>query len=333
MGTEVNLSGLSSSTNSSIDGLKADVNSTIRDLESYLSSVTVYSDMPSSFLADVTKISFDGIDRAIDIIGDISYDLVETRELMPDSEDMEVTHTFNSPELDAIEGQLLSLISTAGTDNIKNISSCFLSDSDISTIESSYEKQRNIELNFKTSALDMYPTPDTVANTEWIRLRNSYSLKDFKKELYANLFELAQKTSDWVGKQAIHVEEIHADFTSSYNSLLNGLVDANIAAYHAEVKANIANLKNEITKRDAIVDINSMKAKQKTSETQLLVEQESARLTEYTRHYAGAMKNSLASLDTNIGISKAVSGSYKSMLSAHAQRYSGVVLGRQTSGD
>ncbi len=160
-------------------------------------------------------------------------------------------------------------------------------------------------------------------------LRNGYALTDYQKALYSQLFELAQKTMEWVNRQAINIEELHADFTSSYNSLLSKMVSANVAAYKAEAQANVMNLQNEIIKTDALVDVNKLKAVQKSSELDLQVKQETTRISMYTKHYAEAMRATLDNLDINVGVSRSVAVSYKAMLAAHSQRYSGIVLGRQ----
>jgi len=329
VGTEVDLIAFSSTIGSLINDLKSDMYSQVNDLERYLHSATVYGDMPANFLAAVTDISFDGIASATDILESAVLELVPTRDLMPNTEEMETGHTFISPQLDLMEDRLIALLNSSGTDTIKDISSAFLSDQDIAAIESAYYEYRQASLNMKTAILNRYATPDMQGNIDWIEIREQFALTDFQKELYSQLFEIAQSTTSWISKQAVAIEQMHADFTSSYNSLLNKLVAANVAAYKAEAEANISNLKNQIIKQDALVDINKMKADQKITEVDLKVKQEMARLSAYTQHYAQAMSSTLENLDINVGVSKAVAVAYKSILAAHSQRYSGITIGRQ----
>ena len=330
MATEVDLTSLSNATSDKITSIKSDVYSRLSELEGLLNSVAIYPDLPSYFFAELTDISFDEIQRAEDIISTVEFTPIPTRDLMPSGEDtMEKGHTFISPSLDNMENNLVSLLEAAGSDNIKDISAAFLSDDDISKIESSYFDYRQSVSNAYNSLMNKYITADTTPNIDWLMSRNEFIGNDFRKDLYSELFKLAQGTTSWIGKQAINIEELHADFTASNNSLLNKLVSANVAAYKAEVEANIAKLENDITEADARIDINNMKFKQKSGELSLQVRQENERRSAYSKDYATSMKVSTENLSTNVGISKAVASSYEAILASHSQRYSGVVLGRQ----
>lgn len=328
--TEVNLTQLGNNTGAEIDNLKRDVYSKISDLERFLRDVVTYPGMRKNFLAEVTDITFDGIKKAEDLISTVGYTPVPTRDLMPDSSSsMGKGHTFISPQLDNMENNLVSILVNAGSENIKDISSAFLSDADIAKIEQAYFEYREIAASKYNYLLGKYPTADMIGNMDWLNQKDVFIRNDFKKELYGELFRLAQGTTDWVGKQAIKIEDLHAKFTASYNSVLDKLVAANVAAYHAEVKANIAVLENDIAKANAEIDINTMRFEQRSGELSLSIRQEVARMGAYATNFSAAMSTSMVGLRSNVSTSKSVSDAYASVLASQTSRFSGVVLGRQ----
>jgi len=329
MASALQMSGQAAAVGAQIDGLRDDAYSHIRDLQGLNRSVTTYGSLYSSALAEATDISFASIEKAVSLIENITYETVPTRDLIGGNTSPDYGHVFLSTDLDTIEDKLLSIVASAGSDTVKDISAAFLSDTDIASMESAYLQFKASSLNRLTTILTTYPTADIASNIEWIGLRNAMGVSDFKKKLYVELFKVAQGTAEWAAKNVVNVEELHASFTASYNQFLSSMVDTNVATYKAEVSANIADFTNQIKKAGAEIDINKMKASEKEAELSLKVKQETSRESTYAKHYSSAMGNTLSSLEASIAASQSVAGSYKAILAAQSQRYSDIIIGRQ----
>lgn len=329
MASAIQMASQASHTGASIDSLKSDIDDQLRDLIEINRDITSYGALTSSFFAEVSDISFDNIDKAINIVENITYDTVPTRSLIDASTEPDYGHVFISPDLDIIEDKLIGLVSSAGSETLKDVSAAFISNANISSIEHAYMNFKRASLNRTTAIIERYTTQSTHANSTWLSDRKSMRESDFKRELYIALFEAAQGTARWAAKNATTIEDIHSSFTASYNSLLSSLVDANVKAYKAEVSSNIANFTAQIEKASAEIDINKMRAEGQQAELKLKVKQENARKDEYIKHYSSAMSSTLNNLDANIATSKSIALGYKATLAAHTQRYGDVVIGRQ----
>ena len=323
MASAIQMANQAAAVGAQIDDLRDDAYSHIRD------GVTTYGSLYSSALAEATDISFASIEKAVSLIENITYETVPTRDLIGGSTSPDYGHVFLSTDLDTIEDKLLSIVASAGSDTVKDISAAFLSDTDIASMESAYLQFKATSLNRLTTILTTYPTADMASNIEWIGLRNAMGVSDFKKKLYIELFKVAQGTAEWAAKNVVNIEELHASFTASYNQFLSSMVDTNIATYKAEVSANIADFTNQVKKVGAVIDINKMKASEKEAELSLKVKQETSRESTYAKHYSSAMGNTLSSLEANIAVRQSVAGSYKAILAAQSQRYSDIIIGRQ----
>ena len=109
MATEINMSSQGNAVGKDIDNLKSEVYSQIEKLKGINSTITMYSDYSSSFLADATDLTYDNVEKAVDIISDVTFDTVPTRDLLGSSEEPNYGHTFNSSEI------AISLFSKAPT--------------------------------------------------------------------------------------------------------------------------------------------------------------------------------------------------------------------------
>ncbi len=330
---EVNISQHYSDTSGYISSLKSELDDKIDDLKSSLSSISL-SHPWRSLIEDAIEVDLPGdwVKATTVAQNALQYTPVASRDLLGAQSGADNTHVWEGEELNVLEDKLIEITQAYSYSEIKNIDGLLIGQALLDSLVEKEQGARSRTMNDAYALLNRYPTANTLGNTEWLETRFGYAVEDGLRELYIGLFDLAQASAKWSMAKQVEIEEIHSSFTASYNKLLDGLVRANIAAYHGEVDANIAKLNANIKKLEAEIQVNDMKSEEMLTEKNLLVEQKNKRLLEYVSSHKNAMSSALSTFYANVDGSKALGDAYRSIAAAYSQRYTSVVLGKQTTG-
>ncbi len=327
--TPIDFSSYQAATASALESMRSEVEDKLDDLRAASKDISLYGLSSSYYVDDIGEITFDALDSATSLISNIEFEPVETRSLYDETTENQITHTFISNDLDAIEDKILGYVSAFGTEDFKQIGSAAISSTMISSLVSGANTNDSKELNNGLEILGMYVTANTAANSNWLSDLYSLKLADRHKQFYIELFNMAQANAEWASKQMVSIEELHSAFTTQYNKLTFSMVDANITAYKAEVMANIAELEIELEKVNAQLDVRGIEFDQLSAEWELKVSQAGSRLSAYAKRYKDNISASMQMLNARMAGGNSVSETYKGILTAYAQRFSAVSVGRQ----
>lgn len=327
--TEFDFTSYQATAASILESLRSEVESKIHDLLSESKSVSAYAPSYNSYINDIGEITYDDIGNAIDLVSAIEFTPVETRQFDTSTNTPSDTHTFISQSLDTIEDKILAYISAAGTETISNLSASAISDLDITNLLNGASRFDTEMLNNNIDMLNMYPSPSTDANISWLNQINAFKLEDRNRRFFKDLFDLAQDNANWMRNQAVGVESAHASFTEQYNSVVSNVIDAQIAAYKAEVLANISQLELKIKKANAEMSVQDIETTLRTEEYQMAVQQYATRMSSYVSAYRSALSANAGMLGERMNGTEAAAAIYKKLIVGHAQSFGAVSLGRQ----
>ena len=330
----LNFDGMRSSTSNYIEDVAKELDDKINDIvrsvqRASYGSAPINDYIPDSLKRKIDDFTYDEVTKAIDLLEDIYYEKVPTRDLMPEDTVAEKGHVFISPALDAIEERLAEIIDSGTTGEVKEVEASMLTQEAIDGLNLYLDSFRAKIDNMKLAMLNMYPTQDISGNEDWLRLISTYFRDDLNSDVYVALADLAQSAYQWAVSKGVTAEQLHSSFTASYNDLVTGMVDANAKAYHAEVMAGISNLENQLTKIDAELDIKSFEIDSQRTEYELNVKQYIGRLDQYVSDYTSDLSTNSAQLATRISGMKAVAEAYERLFTSYSQGFGAVSVGRQ----
>lgn len=310
-----------------IASLQNDLEDKIDDLQD-LVTTTSYSDIPSLLVDTVSSNIANSFGKAIDLIGDLTYTPVDQPDVISIG-DPETTHTYISSELDTMQNNLINLLSSYGSEELKNINGLPIKDSLIAAILDGSNNNKTQVINDCLEMLDRYQAPSTQANKDWLTVHYNWLLDDSISILYKSLFDMAQNSAQWASKTFLSIEALHMSFTLSNNDLLTKLLNSSVTQYHGEIDAQLGILKANIDKINASVDVNITEKTAEMESTKLAVSQRNARLEAYVKTFSDSLSTTVQNLDAAIENSIGISKAYQAIATAYASRYSTVVLGRQ----
>jgi len=323
---ELDFESYSSETAASLENVQEEFKRKLEDLIGDSRNISAYGIDIRKYYEDIGEITFESIPSAESLLGNIEFQPIPNRDLLPPESDQYVTHTFISPHLDDAENKIIEFVSS---DYIKGIDSALIGNSMISMFEGLILSNDLFETEESKKLLDRYQSPDIDGNKEWLDEMQAISDLDRKKIFYTSLFDIAQKDASFAASHIKTIEDLHASFTTRYNGLVSKLIDANIAAYKADVLANIKKVELGVKKVGAELDVKALEYDQLSNEFKLNIKQAVSRLNAYASRYSADLRTNIDNLRIRISGSLSAAEGYSKIFQSNALRYSAVSLGRQ----
>ena len=118
---EFDFSQYQSSTNNILKSMFSEVNTKLGSLLSTSKGISAYNSNINNYIGDIPELTFESIGSALDLIDDIIFTPIPTRDLLPETVEPEFTHTFLSNNLDTIENGIISYVTSAGSEDFKHL--------------------------------------------------------------------------------------------------------------------------------------------------------------------------------------------------------------------
>jgi len=277
-------------------------------------------------MPDITNITFDNYENAKDLLDGLVFNPIREKELFDGDIEKYKVHMFISPSLDDAENKIVEILSGAGDDEFKKLSGAMLSTAIRDSLDNKIDQVDDLVHTRLRGLVGGYQTGNTNQNQSWMDTQRNYKRQDRDRTIFKTLFDLAQENIAWAYKNGIKIERLHENFTARYNRLFLDLTAANIAAYRAEVDANIANFEAELRAIVEEIKNDELRFKRDSAEWDLRVRQYNSRLRAYVADYRARLATNLKLLGTRISGGKNVADGYKAIYSAYSGQYSGVAL-------
>ena len=333
MATEntVDLSQAFNATSALLEAAKNEYESKLEGIQDVIDQLSFYRLNTNTLAAEIGEITFQSYASIKNLIDRTSLQVTRESKLLETGIDKHIVHVFEADSLDLMEAKVVAMVSAAGSGEMKNLSGVALSDAMRSTLISGQDNYDGQIRNDAISLIGRYPTANTFGNTVWISEQLDRKAIDRGRNIYSTLFKLAQENVVWAYQQGIEIEKLHANFTARYNRLYLDMTAANIAAYKAEVRGNIAEFEAKLEEIAAQMMIEELKYSKDSTEWELRVQQYNARLQEYVKEYTGKISTNKDRMATRIIGGKNIADGYKSIYSAYSSQYSGVSLSNSTA--
>jgi len=278
-----------------------------------------------TLIGEIGEVTFDNYDSVFDLVNNIKFSPVTQRDLVETDIEKSKKHVFVSPSLDAAEASIVEITNNGGGD-FKNLSGVYVSDAVREALIRGERLADGRDHNDILTLLAKYVSSDQSGNLAWIEEQYIHKLADRDRNVFTTLLTMAQANVEWAFKNGVAIERLHESFTARYNRLYLDLTAANISAYQAEVKGNIAELEGQLKEIDAIMTVEALQFEAESTEWGLKIDQANSRMNEYVKEYAGKMSRNLKMINTRMVGGKNVADGYKSIYSAYSSQYSGVSL-------
>lgn len=279
-----------------------------------------------TLISEIGEVTFSNYESVEDLLKRISFRPISERKLLETDIQKSKKHVFESESLDAAEAAVISVTSAAGDGEFKNLAGVYLSNAMREALRSSQNGYDLRDHNDQISLLNRYQSSDHTGNQAWLVAQFALKVADRDRNIFSTLFEMAQANVQWAFQNGIGIEQLHEGFTARYNKLYLDITSANIAAYKAEVKANISELEAELKEVDTIMRVESLKFDAESAEWALRIDQANNRMKNYVQEFSGKLARNLKMVNTRMVGGKNVADGYKSIFSAYSSQYSGVSL-------
>jgi hypothetical protein len=324
--TPVDLQALANKTAELLQVARIEFEQSLLRVQDVVQSITWEQMRHNTLIDEIGEITFDNYESVTDLVSNIDFDPLRQQDLIESNIQKSKKHVFISPSLDAAEAAIVEITSKAGSGAYKNLSGVMLSNEIREGLIRGQRLADGRDHNDILAILNRYQSSDHTGNLAWIEEQYGYKLADRDRNIYSTLFTMAQANVEWAFKNGVQIERLHESFTARYNRLYMDITQANIAAYKAEVKANIAQLEGDLAEVDAEMIVAALQFEAESAEWALKVEQANSRMQSYVREYAGKLSKNLKMINTRMVGGKNVTDGYKSIYSAYSSQYSGVSL-------
>lgn len=301
----------------------------LQNINEVVQEIEWYGFHPQLYSQAIGDITFEGMKSVSELVQDLVYTPIAQRQLLAGDYTQRNTHIFNSSSLEVIENKIVSLISSGGVNEVKNLTGVLLTDAIRSALIEGQDKADASLLNRMIALQNLYVSEDQAASLDYLTQRYSLKREDRQKNIFGELFDMAQKNIQWAYTQGIAIEALHADFTIKYCQLSLDLTTANIAVYKADSQAQLADFETKIKKQKTQLEIESLKLDKQSTEYGLRVEQANQRLAEYSQSYANSVATNLRLLEGRIIGSANVTNGYMKILGGYSGQFTGISRGSQ----
>lgn len=276
------------------------------------------------YVNEIGDITFGNYDGAYDLLKNIHFDPIPQQQLLEYDSIQLRTHVFESVSLDTAENKIVDVLAAAGDGEMKDLNGVLIPQATRDALMAGQEANDQFENNEHRRLQNLYPSADTPANNDWHDYRYRLKREDREKSVFSELFNMAQENIQWGYTNGIKIEDMHADFTIRYCSLIYNITAANIAAYKAEVMANIAEFEAKIREVETHIEVERLKFTRDSAKWGLEIQQANQRIGSYVQYYAGQMGSNLKKLDARIIGGNHVSDGYKSIFTSTGSRMAAI---------
>lgn len=311
-----------------LDSLAEEFREQLDRLQTTARRISAYGVSSSMLATEVGKRTFHSLDDAKAKLTTISYTPIDERELFDASTERYKTRIWQTTGFPAclndIETKIVSIVATSDSDALHNLTAIlipdFLKDLLIRAQGTSDDRDHNAFLALGS----LYESPDTPSNRAWLKYRYELKRADRERNIFVNLFELAQANMQWALKQNVTLEEMHMDYTSRYNGLIYDITSANIAAYKADIMANLADLELKLKDMELTLETEAIIFEKESSEWELMVKRANEMMQEYIKYYGNCLTVNQNMLNIRLDGGKAAADGYGSIYEAWGGSFVGV---------
>jgi len=307
--------------------VKSEYETKLDNLQDVAQEITAISPNANLILNEILTIEFTGIDTLLDKVKSIEFLPIQEQQTFDDTLTRTKQRVWQTEGIDQtlneIENKIISIVSTADEGILYSLNAIMIPDALKSILIQAQDKSDQRDLNTFISLANLFPSNDQTANIDWLQSRHDLKRSDRERNIFAELFKLAQGSMQWANKNQLQIHEMHTNYVNQYNNLTFNLTSANIAIYKAESMANIAEFEARLQEINAEYQYATINLERESAEYELQIKQITARLGEYAKQYSSYLGSNFKNLDARITGNKNVADGFKSIFSA----YGGQVMG------
>lgn len=311
-----------------LDDLADEFKAELDRLQATARNIAAYGVSTSMLADEVGKRTFHDLSAAKAKVAAVSFTPLPQKALFDASSNRykaRLWQTQGVPTcLNDIEAKIVSIVATADSDALHNLNAIMLPDTLKLILLAAQEKSDRRDNNTFMSLLTLYSSPDEQGNRNWLTQRYNWKREDRARNVFTDMFELAQANMQWALKANVTVEEMHMEYTSRYNGLIYDITAANIAAYKADILANVAQLELKLKDLDLTLSTEAIIFEKESSEWEMMVKRANEMLAEYLKYYGSCLTVNSKMLDIRIDGGKAAADGYGSIFNAWGGSFVGI---------